>query len=122
MNPKVGDTVYCGTDSRFDRKGTYVIESETSKSWVLEHGLKLPKKPQNEREAAGGYRNIKVANAGVTHKCFYFDKTDYDNKCWRNANQYAIGKMISEDSHYAPKVSLDALRQIAALIGYVEKP
>lgn len=71
------------------------VVGETSRSWVLEYGTKVPKKNP--------------------HWGFLFSETELDEWCWDKENRYKITVWINDRA-----VNTATLRKVADLIGYRE--
>lgn len=69
------------------------VVGETSRSWVLERGTKVPKK-------------------GADPSCFAFSEADIDRRAWVNENQHKIARMVERCHDY------ETLRKVAASVGF----
>jgi len=69
------------------------VVGETSRSWVLERGDKVPKK-------------------GADPACFAFSEADIDRREWVNDNRHKIASMVERCNDY------EKLMKLAAVMGF----
>lgn len=79
-----------------------VIVGETPRSWVLQHGEKVPKRGANPATVMFNYDDVKRA-------------------AWVHENVYAIADKVRQTGLREGGNAEPVLRQIAALIDYKEK-
>ena len=88
-----------GTDGKYIGRGKYVkneVVGETSRSYVLKYGKKVPKKYVGENVA--------------------FCEEDVRQKTWVRGNRYLIAESVRNVYNY------DKLKAIAEISGYKEQP
>ena len=115
---EIGDSVWFYGDERRFANPEHKIIGETSRSWLVGcdcDAYKVPKKTESNAQKLGNYRVIKVSDRGYTHAQVFLSKESYDNAVWVEKNRYPIAEAVKQAE---PNV----LRQIAALIGYKERP
>lgn len=99
--PQIGDTVWVfDMNQRWDARK---IVSETSRSWVLNFGPKVPKK------------GPKVPKKGPCTRAIAFSQDDIDRQDYVRCNRHRIGRDVGCINDYA------VLRKVAELVGYVAK-
>ncbi len=90
-----GEIIYRGHFAKYE------IVSETSRSWVLIGGTKIPK--ADERKPAHE-RSMRV----------YFTEAEVDDDVFMNDHRYSISQCVQRER------SPDVLKRIAELIGYTK--